>query len=83
MLGQGVEHQKALVVAIAIALTSNGFSSFRLFARVFYGQPFSGHDPETRLRLRERGMIYLILGAIILNGIAPSFLVRTLTSLSR
>lgn len=81
MLGQGLEHQGLLVALIAIALTLNGFSSFRLFARIFYGQPFQGRDPETAILTRERIVIFLILALIILNGLAPSFLVRALSDL--
>lgn len=81
MLGQGLEHQSLLVALIAIALTLNGFSSFRLFARIFYGQPFQGRDPETAILTRERIVIFLILALIILNGLAPSFLVRALSDL--
>lgn len=82
MLGQGVEHHRGLVGVIAIALTLNGFSSFRLFARVFYGQPFEGRDTETRLSLRERLVIVAVLAALVINGLAPSVLVETLTELS-
>jgi formate hydrogenlyase subunit 3/multisubunit Na+/H+ antiporter MnhD subunit len=77
-LGQGLEHHAFLVGIVALALTLNGFSGFRLFARIFYGQPFEGRDPETALSLRERGVIFLILALIVLNGIAPAFLMRTL-----
>jgi NADH:ubiquinone oxidoreductase subunit 4 (subunit M) len=82
MLGQGVEHHRGLVGIIAIALTLNGFSSFRLFARIFYGQPFEGRDVETRLSLRERLVIIAVLAALVINGLAPSLLVETLTELS-
>jgi formate hydrogenlyase subunit 3/multisubunit Na+/H+ antiporter MnhD subunit len=82
MLGQGVEHHRGLVGIIAIALTLNGFSSFRLFARIFYGQPFEGRDIETRLSVRERLVIVAVLAALVINGLAPSFLVETLTELS-
>jgi NADH-quinone oxidoreductase subunit M len=82
MLGQGVEHHRGMVGIIAIALTLNGFSSFRLFARIFYGQPFDGRDAETRLTLRERGVILVVLAALIVNGLAPSLLVDTLTDLA-
>ncbi len=81
MLGQGLEHQGLLVALIAIALTLNGFSSFRLFARIFYGQPFQGRDPETAILTRERIIIFVILALIVLNGLAPSFLVRALSDL--
>lgn len=81
MLGQGLEHHGLLVGVIAFALTLNGFSSFRLFARIFYGQPFEGRDPETALLLRERAVIICILALIVLNGIAPEFLIRALTDL--
>jgi NADH-quinone oxidoreductase subunit M len=82
MLGQGVEHHRGLVGIIAIALTLNGFSSFRLFARIFYGQPFEGRDAETRLTLRERAVILVVLAALVVNGLAPSLLVDTLTDLA-
>lgn len=83
MLGEGLEHHALLIGVIAVALTLNGFSGFRLFARIFYGQPFEGRDTEIGLSLRERGVLLLILALIIANGIAPSFLVNTLTSLGR
>jgi NADH-quinone oxidoreductase subunit M len=82
MLGQGVEHHHGMVGIIAIALTLNGFSSFRLFARIFYGQPFEGRDVETRLTLRERSVILVVLAALVVNGLAPSLLVDTLTDLA-
>lgn len=78
-LGQGLEHHGFLVGVVALALTLNGFSGFRLFARIFYGQPFEGKDPETGLSLRERGVIFMILALIVLNGIAPALLVDKLT----
>lgn len=81
MLGQGLEHHSFLVGVIAFALTLNGFSSFRLFARIFYGHPFEGKDPETALLFRERLVIICILALIVLNGIAPEFLIRALTDL--
>jgi NADH:ubiquinone oxidoreductase subunit 4 (subunit M) len=81
MLGQGLEHHSLMVALIAVALTLNGFSSFRLFARIFYGQPFGGRDPETALLVRERVVIFLILALIVVNGMAPAFLVQALTDL--
>lgn len=79
LLGQAVGHQNFLVAVIAIALTLNGFSSFRLFARVFMGQPLLGQDTETGLFLRERVIIYAILAVIVMNGLAPSYIVDTLS----
>jgi len=79
LLGQAVGHHNLLVAVIAIALTLNGFSSFRLFARVFMGQPVLGHDSETKLLIRERLIIYSIIAVIILNGLAPSFIVDSLS----
>lgn len=79
VLGQGLEHHAFLVGAVAVALTLNGFSGFRLFARIFYGQPVEGRDPETALSFRERAVIFLILAVIVMNGVAPKFLVRALT----
>jgi len=81
MLGEGLEHHAILIGFIAIALTLNGFSGFRLFARIFYGQPFEGRDTEIGLSLRERGVLLVILALIVINGLAPSFLINTLTSL--
>lgn len=81
MLEQGLEHQSLLVALIAMALTLNGFSSFRLFARIFYGQPFQGRDPETAILTRERIVIFFILALIVINGVAPSFIVRALSDL--
>ena len=78
-LGQGLEHHAFLVGVVALALTLNGFSGFRLFARIFYGQPVEGKDPETALSLRERAVIILILALIVINGVAPRLLVRSLT----
>ncbi len=69
----------ALVAAIAIALTLNGFSSFRLFARVFMGQPVLGHYSQMKLPIRERLSIYSVIAVIILNGLAPSFIVDSLS----
>jgi NADH-quinone oxidoreductase subunit M len=82
LLGHGIDRHKFLVSAIAVALTLNGFTSFRLFARVFYGQPFSSRDPASALLLRERLMMLVIVALIVVNGVAPAFLVRTLTALS-
>ena len=79
LLGQAVGHQNFLVAVIAIALTLNGFSSFRLFARVFMGQPVMGQDTETGLLVRERMIIYAILAVIVINGLAPSYIVDTLS----
>ncbi len=78
-LGQGLEHHAFLVGVVAMALTLNGFSGFRLFARIFYGQPLEGGDPETALSFRERVVIISIVALIILNGVAPRLLVRSLT----
>lgn len=83
LLGQAVGHQNLLVAVIAIALTLNGFSSFRLFARVFMGQPVLGQDGETKLLVRERVIIYAILAVIIVNGLAPSFIVDSLSRMER
>ena len=83
LLGQAVGHQNMLVAVIAIALTLNGFSSFRLFARVFMGQPVLGQDGETKLLVRERLIIYAILAVIIVNGLAPSFIVDSLSHMER
>lgn len=83
LLGQAVGHQNLLVAAIAIALTLNGFSSFRLFARVFMGQPALGQDTETGLLGRERLIIYSILAVILVNGLAPSYIVDTLSHMGR
>lgn len=55
MLGEGLEHHALLIGVIAGALTLNGFSGFRLFARIFYGQPFEGRDIEIGLSLRAHG----------------------------
>lgn len=81
LLGQAVGHHNLLAAVIAIALTLNGFSSFRLFARVFMGQPALGHDGETKLLPRERLIIYAILAVIIVNGLAPSYIVASLSSM--
>jgi hypothetical protein len=81
LLGQAVGHHNLLAAVIALALTLNGFSSFRLFARVFMGQPALGHDSETKLLPRERFIIYLIVAVIIVNGLAPSFIVDRLSHL--
>lgn len=81
MLGEGLEHHAILIGVIALALTLNGFSGFRLFARIFYGQPFEGRDTEIGLSLRERAVLLLILVLIVANGLAPSMLINTLTSL--
>jgi NADH-quinone oxidoreductase subunit M len=83
LLGQAVGHQNLLVAAIAIALTLNGFSSFRLFARVFMGQPGLGQDTETGLLGRERLIIYSIVAVIVINGLAPSYIVDTLSHMGR
>lgn len=83
LLGQAVGHQNLLVAVIAIALTLNGFSSFRLFARVFMGQPLLGQDTETGLLGRERVIIYAIVAVIIVNGLAPSYIVDTLSHMGR
>lgn len=82
MMGEGIGHHNALVAIFAVALTLNGFSSFRLFARVFYGQPALGRDPETALLPRERCMIYCVIILIVLNGLAPSYVVDMVTRLS-
>ena len=82
LLGQGIGHHNFLVAVIAVAFTLNGFSSFRLFARIFLGQPVLGQDTETGLLMRERLIIYLILAAIIFNGLAPSYIVDSLTAIS-
>ena len=79
LLGQAVGHHNLLAAVIAIALTLNGFSSFRLFARVFMGQPVLGNDTETKLLPRERLIIYMIVSVIIVNGLAPSFIVDSLS----
>lgn len=79
LLGQAVGHHNLLAAVIAIALTLNGFSSFRLFARVFMGQPVLGQDGETKLLPRERLIIYAIVAVIIVNGLAPSFIVDSLS----
>lgn len=83
MLGEGLEHHAVLIGVIAVALTLNGFSGFRLFARIFYGQPVEGRDTEIGLSLRERAVLLLILVLIVANGIAPSLLINTLTSLGQ
>jgi NADH-quinone oxidoreductase subunit M len=75
LLGQAVGHNNPLAAVIAIALTLNGFSSFRLFARVFMGQPLLGQDAETKLAPRERLIIYAIVALIVVNGLTPSFVV--------
>lgn len=80
MLGQGVEHHMILVVIIALGLTLNGFSAFRLFARLFYGQGSGVADKGLGLLPRERIAIIILLSIIIINGIAPSFLVELYTS---
>ncbi len=82
MMGEGVGHHNVLVSLFAVTLTLNGFSSFRLFARVFYGQPLLGRDPETALLTRERCVIYCIIFLIVLNGLAPSYVVDLVTRLS-
>lgn len=83
LLGQGIGQHNFLVAVIAVAFTLNGFSSFRLFARVFLGQPVLGQDTEAALLLRERTIIYLIVAAIILNGLAPSYIVDIISAISR
>ncbi len=82
LLGHGIDRHKFLVSATVVALTLNGFTSFRLFARAFYGQPFYARDPATALLLRERVMMIVIIALIVVNGVAPAFLVRSLTALS-
>ena len=82
MMGEGVGHHNVLVSLFAVTLTLNGFSSFRLFARVFYGQPLFGRGPETALLTRERCVIYCIIFLIVLNGLAPSYVVDIVTRLS-
>ena len=77
MMGEGVGHHNVLVSLFAVTLTLNGFSSFRLFARVFYGQPLFGRGPETALLTRERCVIYCIIFLIVLNGaLSPRVLRR-------
>lgn len=78
-ISQGLEHHSFLAAIVAVALTLNGFSGFRLFARIFYGQPVEGRDPETALSFREQAVIFMIVALIVLNGVAPKFLVRALT----
>lgn len=82
MMGEGIGHHNILVAIFAVAVTLNGFSSFRLFARVFYGQTVMGRDPETALLMRERIVIYGIVTLIVLNGLAPSHLVDLIIKLS-
>lgn len=82
MMGEGIGHHNILVAIFAVAVTLNGFSSFRLFARVFYGQTGMGRDPETALLMRERLVIYGIVTLIVVNGFAPSYVVDLITKLS-
>lgn len=82
LLGHSIEHHKVLVGAVAVALTLNGFSSFRLFARIFYGQPFAPRDAEMGFIPREKLTMLVIVVLIILNGVAPEFLVRHLSALA-
>jgi NADH:ubiquinone oxidoreductase subunit 4 (subunit M) len=82
MLEQGIQHHLWLVGVIAFTVTLNGFSSFRLFARVFYGQPHEGRDLETGLSFRERGVIFLILALIISSGLMPGPLLQALSTIA-
>jgi NADH:ubiquinone oxidoreductase subunit 4 (subunit M) len=79
LLGQAPGRYDLYMAVIAVALTLNGFSSFRLFALVFMRQPVLGHNSETKLLVRERLIIYSIIAVIIVNGLAPSFIVDSLS----
>lgn len=83
LLGQAVGHHNLVVAAIAVALTLNGFSSFRVFALVFMGQPALGQDTETGLLGREREITYSIVAVILIKGLAPSYIVDSLSHMGR
>ena len=80
MLEAGAESHLALVILITFALTINGFSCFRLFARIFYGARPTSIDSEISLSTREKIVLWGLLMLLIINGFAPNLLLRVLMS---
>ncbi len=78
MLGVGVNTHIVFVIIITTALTLNGFSCFRLFARVFYGPRLESIDKSMALAGRERAVLWFLIFLLLVNGFAPKVLLSFL-----
>ena len=68
-------YQFLLVPMILVAVALNGYSCFRLFARVFYGTPTYSSAERLALSPRERVALALIVVMLVANGVAPHSLI--------
>ena len=79
ILEAGMEHNLIIIMCFAFSITLNGFSCFRLFARIFYGPKSEDVDPELTLNLREKITYWLIVFILITNGLAPNLLLKIIS----
>lgn len=77
----GLSQHYVIIGFITVALTLNGFSCFRLFARIFYGYKSDAVDKDMSLSTREKFAICSILIALIVNGLMPNVIFSLLGTL--
>lgn len=69
-----IEYQIGLLPVLVFSLALNGYSTFRLFARVFFGSASFIVTPELALRPRERFALLALVALLLVNGLAPNLL---------
>jgi len=79
MLESGIEHHLILIGIITASVTLNGFSCFRLFAKIFYGPRLENSDSGLSLVLREKVVLWGLILILIINGFAPQILLKFLS----
>lgn len=78
ILEAGTKTHLSIIFLITFALTINGFSCFRLFARIFSGSHVINYDREMSLISREKFALLIVLAILIINGFFPDTLINIL-----
>lgn len=78
MIESGLEQSLFIISVIALVFTLNGFSCFRLFAKVFFGEKSELVDADFQLLKRERLAIVSIILLLLVNGIFPKAILALL-----
>ena len=80
LLDSGIDSHIIIVFLITLSLTLNGFSCFRLFARIFYGSRPNVIDEEIGLTFREKSVLWALMVFLLVNGFAPKLMLKILTN---
>ncbi len=79
MLESGIEQHLLLIGIVTASLTLNGFTCFRLFAKIFYGPRLENLDQSFSLLFREKVVLWGLILILIINGFAPEMLLKFLS----